>query len=308
MRYLTRWPTRTEAALSLALSMLAPGGAALAEAGEERPGDAVVGGPAAEAPSKDYSPFPAPDVGYVTDLADLLTPEEEERIEKWLWRVESKTKVEIVVVTISSTRDYPSAPRASIEQFASGLFDRYGIGNMPRNDGVLLLVAAKDRKARIELGAGYGRRRDRDASRIMSRTIVPRFRKGDYRGGITEGVKAVMLEFARVRVGLNWPLIGVVVAIPVVGLIVWSLFRSGKRGWGWVAVGLLMIPVLGLIYIIVIPFRHMTRGPSRWWRWGGLGGGFRGGSSGGFGGGFSGGGFSGGGGGFSGGGGATGSW
>ena len=65
----------------------------------------------------DYSPFPAPDNGYVTDLADLLTEEEEERIEVWLWQAESRTGIEIAVVTVPSFRQYPGAPSSSIEAF-----------------------------------------------------------------------------------------------------------------------------------------------------------------------------------------------
>ncbi len=266
--------------------------------------------PKAESQPKDYSPYPHPDAGYVTDLAHLLTPDQEERIERWLWQTESRTGVEIIVVTIYSVRDYvgptsisdaftkqlnekygafyPESPASvSIETFARGLFDKYGIGNMPQNNGVLLLVAVKDRKARIELGAGYAHARDADADRIMQQEILPYFRKDDYAGGITSGVKAIMLTFANVRVGYNWPLIIGITAIPVVGLIAYSLFRSGKRGWGWICVGLLIVLILFVLWVLLQTLRHMPRGRSGGWSPGGAGG---------FGGGFSGGG------------GATGSW
>jgi uncharacterized protein len=231
---------------------------------------------------EDYSPFPQPDSGYVTDVAQLLTDKEEERIERWLWQVESKTKVEILVVMIDSISDYPATPNQSIEAFTTALFNRrrYGIGNLSKNDGVLFLVSRKDRKARIELGAHYGRSRDSDAERIMQKTIVPQFKKGDFAAGITEGVKDIMLEFARVRVERNWPLIIVLVAIPVVGFIAFSLFRSGKRGWGWACVGLLVALVMALLWIIVNALKHLPKGASSSWGSGGLGG-FGGGSSGG---------------------------
>ncbi|UCD58855.1 MAG: TPM domain-containing protein [Candidatus Hydrogenedentota bacterium] len=236
---------------------------------------------------QDYSPFPNPDAGYVTDIANLLTLEEEEYIELLLWQTESRSGVEIIVVTINSIGDYPGTPNSSIEVFAKGLFDRYGIGNMPENNGVLLLVAVRDRKARIELGAGYGHTRDADARKIMDKEILPSFRQQDYAAGITKGVEAIMLEFAHIRAGLNWPLIIVAIAIPVVGVIAYSLFRNGKRGWGWVCVGFLIVLILALLYILRQTLQHMPRGRSSGWSSGGLGG---------FGGGFSGGG------------GATGSW
>ncbi len=226
-----------------------------------------------------YAPFPTPDSGYVTDLAHVLTRDQEEEIEQWLWRVEERTGVEMAVVTINSISDYPGTPNESIEKFATALFDRWGIGNRPKDDGVLLLVAVGDRKARIELGAGHGHARDRAASAIMEGVIVPRFRKEDYRGGLREGVLALMLEFAHVRVGWNWPLIVLTTAIPVIALTAVSLFRHGKRGWGWVFVGLGLVAVLAVIWVIRV-FRQ-SDGDSSSWSAGGFGGGFGGGSSGG---------------------------
>lgn len=238
--------------------------------------------------STGFGPYPAPDSGYVTDNVGLLSQSEEEQIEQWLWRVETETGVEVAVVTIGSVRDYPGAAGPTIESFATGLFDAYGIGNLPENDGVLLLIARDDRKARIELGAGYNPARDRDAARIMAQDIIPHFKSGSYAGGITAGVRAIMLEFAGVRVGTNWPLIVLLAAIPVTALIAFSLFRSGKRGWGWIVVGLLVVLSLAIMSVLITVARSTSNGSSRGWSSGGAGGGF--------------------GGGFSGGGGATGSW
>ncbi len=228
-----------------------------------------------------FAPYPAPDNGYVTDLAGLLSQPQEEEIERWLWQTESRTGVEFAVVTIDSIRDYPATEKTTIESFATGLFDTYGIGNLPENNGVLLLVARRDRKARIELGAGYGRTRDGDAVRIMDNDIIPYFKQDAYAEGIRSGVKAVMLEFGGVRVGTNWPLIILLVAIPIVGAIAYSLFRSGKRGWGWVAVGLLIMLIMALLAVVATISRHMPQDSSGGWSSGGFGGGFGGGSSGG---------------------------
>ena len=223
---------------------------------------------------KDYSPFPQPDAGYITDKANILGKKAENRIERWLWNIEKKTKVEIIVVTIGSIKDFPGTPNNNIEEFATGLFNKYGIGNPPANNGVLLLVSVGDRKARIELGAGYGHARDADARRIMDEIIVPKFRNADYAGGITEGVKAIAKEFANVRIGLNWTLIILLISIPVLAIVAFSLFKSGKRGWGWVVVGIIFVIILFIIYIIFQAARVMpkTAGGA-----GGFGGGFSGG-------------------------------
>lgn len=256
---------------------------------------------------RDYSPYPNPDVGYVTDLANLLTDEQQEQLERLLSARENRTGVEIVVVTINSIKDFPGTSNRTIEEFATALFDAYGIGNMPKNDGVLLLVAVKDRKARIELGAGYGHRRDSDSSRIMNKRIIPSFRKGRYDQGIIKGARSLAYEFAYVFPIPTWALIVALgIAAYALILIAISLFRNGKRGWGWICAGFLIVALLALSWVILrlvisalAALRRVLAALPEADDYGGSDDGWFGG------GGFGGGGF---GGGFSGGGGATGSW
>jgi uncharacterized protein len=108
----------------------------------------------------------------------------------------------------------------------------------------------------------------------MDGVIVPKFKNADYEGGITEGVKAIAKEFANVRIGINWTLIILLIAVPVLGIVAYSLFKSGKRGWGWVVVGILIVVVLFIIFILYQAVRAMpkTAGGA-----GGFGGGFSGG-------------------------------
>ncbi len=230
---------------------------------------------------KNYSPYPAPGTGYVTDNARLLSKEQEEKIEKWLWQTESKTGVEIAVVTIYSIKDYKGTDNSSIESFATGLFNKYGIGNLKKNDGILLLVAVKDRKARIELGKHYGHSRDADSNHIMQKVIIPRFKENAYAAGVTDGVEEIIGEFAGLRLRFHWEFIAIPVAIVILILIAISLFKSGKRGWGWVVIGAIFILVLLLIHLIVAVTRHLPSTSSDKWSSGGFGGGFGGGSSGG---------------------------
>jgi uncharacterized protein len=249
--------------------------------------------------AEDYAPYPVPEPGYVTDLALLLSPEQKQELNTLLQQVESRTGVEIAVVTIFSIGEYPKTFKHTIESFAKGLFDKWGIGNLPANNGVLLLVAVKDRKARVELGAAYGRTRDKDASRIMDTVIVPRFKKADYAGGITLGVRAIVREFSGMSLGLSWReipphLLALVVALPILVVVAVSLFRNGKRGWGWVVVGLIIVIAVVLLRSVIGAIARRSSRDDDGGSWGSGGGGSDGG--GGFGGGSSGGG------------GATGSW
>lgn len=226
---------------------------------------------------KDYAPFPKPDAGYVTDLADLLSDDQEQQLEDWLLKTETGSGVEIVVVTIRSVTDYPGTPNNSIDAFARALFDAYGVGNMPKNNGVLLLVATQDRKARIELGAGYGHTRDSDTIRIMDRKIVPCFRDGKYAEGIMKGTKALMWRFGGVMLipsWVKWAIVGAIVGSIPLAI---SLFRNGKRGWGWVVAGLIIVLVLALVWLVRNTIRVASENGLLPGGRGGFGGGFSGG-------------------------------
>jgi len=233
--------------------------------------------PAKRRAGKSCAPYPQPDIGYVTDKAGLLTSRQKEKLDAYCYTTEKRTNVEVVVVTINSIKDYPGTDNRSIEDFARGLFDKYGIGNMPRDDGVLLLVARRDRKVRIELGKFYGHGRDDDTRRIVDDDILPCFRDDDYAAGITEGTRAIIREFAGLRIGFPWT--ALLLGLAAVGLILVcvSLFRNGKRGWGWVVAGIVII-------LIVLAFKtvgHVVEALPSGSSSGGFGGGFGGGSSGG---------------------------
>lgn len=236
----------------------------------------------------DYSPYPNPDSGYVSDFAHLMTPKQQEVIEQLLRQVEDESKCEIIVVTIDSTKDYKGTDNQSIEKFATALFNKYGIGNMPKNDGILLLIAYKDRKIRIELGKYYGRAKDMAAAKIINGVIAPQFKKGNYAEGIKDGVVAIVEEFTDLSVTPLWyrliPIVLIIVAIIVLIMVSISLFKKGKKGWGWVTLGAIFILVLLAIQLIVLLMRASSKissaGPSSGWSAGGSGG-FGGGSSGG---------------------------
>ena len=181
---------------------------------------------------KDYSPFPNPDVGYVTDIAGVLSDTQKKALNNRLYTTEENTGVEIAVVTINSIKDYPGSPNGSIEDFAHGLFDAYGIGNLPNNNGILLLVAIRDRRARIELGNGYGLLKDVLANRIMQNVIIPEFKNNRYDLGIIEGITSIIRTFPRVSIVWFWIRLVFLILILLMPLVAISLFLNGKRGWG----------------------------------------------------------------------------
>ncbi|RPJ70685.1 MAG: TPM domain-containing protein [Desulfobacteraceae bacterium] len=260
--------------------------------------------------------------GRVNDYAGMLAPDTERRLESLLKELEDRDSTQVVVLTI------PSLGGESIEEFSMRVAERWKIGQKGLDNGAILVVAAGDRKVRIEVGYGLeGRLTDLVAGRIIRDRIVPEFRAGRFEQGVLNGVaalaEAVRGEFqAPARPPAGPPAAGVEDLMPFLLVFFFLVFLLGRvsRPLGTAAGGFFM-PFLG----------HMAfaPGPLTLLGLGGVGlvigyvlatiaAAFRAGGprypGGGFGGGpimfprGGGGGFSGGGGGFSGGGGASGSW
>jgi len=139
--------------------------------------------------------YPAYTDLYVNDFADLLSPEQEQSIRSKLSQLKETEDIELTLITIASRKDYGRS--RSIESFATGLFNHWGIGNPQRNDGVMVLIAKEDRDMRIELGAGYSWRRDTDMKLIIDRYFLPEFRNGYYDRGILQGIDATIQDISR---------------------------------------------------------------------------------------------------------------
>jgi uncharacterized protein len=117
--------------------------------------------------------------GRVVDDAHLLSPQQAAALDGKLAALEAQSQRQMVVVTLPTLDGY------EIEDYGYRLGRAWGIGDKQRNDGLLLIVAPTERKVRIEAGYGLeGIITDALSSVIISREIVPRFKAGDYAGGI----------------------------------------------------------------------------------------------------------------------------
>jgi uncharacterized protein len=132
-----------------------------------------------------------PLAGRIVDNANLITPEAKIRIESKLKAHEDKTSDQLVVATV------PSLQGVGIEDFANGLFRFWKLGEKARNNGVLLLVAPNERKVRIEVGYGLeGALTDALSKTIITTAVAPKFKTGDFAGGIEGGVDAILTILA----------------------------------------------------------------------------------------------------------------
>ena len=130
--------------------------------------------------------FPA-HVGKVNDFANVLSAAQRDQLESDLAGLEHDTSAEVAVVTV------PSLGARSIEEYATGLFNAWGIGKQDRDNGVLILVSPNDRAMRLEVGYGLEPvLPDGLAGAIIRETFLPRFRAGDMPTGIVEGTARVV--------------------------------------------------------------------------------------------------------------------
>jgi uncharacterized protein len=127
---------------------------------------------------------------YVNDYAELLNDQQESDLRSQLRELRTEEDIEFTVLTVNAMNDY--GHNGAIESFATGLFNAWGIGDIDRNDGLLLLVSKNDRELRIEVGSGYGNTLNTPMKRIIDDVIVPAFRRDAYADGIAAGVSAVI--------------------------------------------------------------------------------------------------------------------
>jgi uncharacterized protein len=264
---------------------------------------------------------PVPPMGSrVTDLTATLTREQKSDLERTLRSFEERKGSQVAVLIVPST-----APE-TIEQYALRVAEQWKPGRKNVDDGALLVVAKDDRTLRIEVGYGLeGALTDAASKRIISEIIVPRFRQGDFYGGIAAGVDRILrvidgepLPAPSARPpGQTRGIMSILPVLMILAIVVGGVLHSllgrfpGALVTGgavsviaWMLAGAISVALIaGLIAFLFALLGGLGgRGPGG----GGFyGGGFGGGGFGG--GGFGGGGFSGGGGGF-GGGGASGRW
>jgi uncharacterized protein len=259
-----------------------------------------------------------PLVGHVTDQTKTLTPQQLATLEQTLSAFEAQKGSQLAVLIVPTT-----APE-EIEQFALRVAEQWKLGRKKVDDGAIVVVAKNDRALRIEVGYGLeGALSDITSKRIISETITPRFKQGDYFGGIEAGVgqiiqvvngEALPAPNSRAADG-NADVRQLLPFLLIVALAVGGVLRSvfgkvtGALMTGaavslvaWFLIGTLFLSVLAGVAAMLVTALGGTR---MLHGMGGLGGGGRGGFGGG--GGLGGGGFRGGGGGF-GGGGASGRW
>jgi len=229
--------------------------------------------------------------GYVNDFAHLLDPAGRERLEAYCALLERATGVQMAIVTVDSLEGEP------IEDAANRLYREWGIGKKGKDEGLLILIAAKDHKDRAEVGYGLEPViTDGDAGAIL-RGIRPILRQGNYSGALLAAAQEFGDQIAQSKgvqiadqpgraaprpaakqVSIPWP-----VMLFGFFFLMWIIGRlgGGSGGGGGFLTGMILGNMMG---------RGFRGGSYGGWGGGGFGGDSGGGGFGGFGGGDSGGG------------------
>lgn len=259
---------------------------------------------------------------HVVDTTGTLAAAQRDALEARLSEFEKTSGSQVVVLLVPSTQP------EDIASYANRVANTWKIGRKAIGDGLLLIVAVQDRKLRIEVAKTLeGAIPDLAAKRIIDEAITPRFKQGDYAGGIDAGLTRIIglirgealpepsQGASQAAGGFDWMQLGIFlfIAVPVVGAVARSVLgnRLGAVATGGVAGGIAMLLtasllIAGLAGVAAMIFTLVQNTPGL--RNSGL---HRGGRNGGWGhgGGFGGGGgFGSGGGGDFGGGGASGDW
>jgi len=251
----------------------------------------------------------------VTDLTATLTVEQSAQLEARLREFERRKGSQIAVLIVPTTRP------ESIDQYAIRVAEQWRIGRAKIDDGAILVVARDDHALRIEVGYGLeGALNDATSKRIVDEIIVPRFRRGDFAGGINAGTDSMMkvidgepLPAPRAAAGAASatasPLSALLPALLVAALALGGIMRAllGRipgamltggllAGVAWLLAGTALIAVIagavGFLFTLMsggrsaLPGMYLGGGLGRaGWSGGGLGGGGWGGGGGSFGGG-----------------------
>jgi uncharacterized protein len=121
--------------------------------------------------------------GHVTDQTATLTTEQQAALEQTLQTFEARKGSQLAVLIV------PSSEPETIEQYSLRVAEQWKLGRKKVDDGAILVIAKNDRTLRIEVGYGLeGALNDAVSKRIISEIILPRFKQGDFYGGISAGV------------------------------------------------------------------------------------------------------------------------
>ena len=126
--------------------------------------------------------------GWVTDMAEVLTDNTEQQLNRMIAQFKRQTTIEMAVVTVEQTKPFPS-PKA----FTTELFNTWGIGKAGSDNGLLFLISIGERRVEIETGSGIEKLLPSSQLQVvLTNEITPKLSRGDFNGGTLAGTRALI--------------------------------------------------------------------------------------------------------------------
>ena len=147
------------------------------------------------APGAERAEYPQPN-GYVNDFGNVIGVDTRDRLNSLCKELDQKAHAQVAIVTIESLRGAP------LDDYATSLFNKWGIGHKDDNRGILILLALSDRKSRLEIGRGFEVLfPDERAAQIVAE-MVPDLRQQHYSQGLLRCTRTIATIVAQER-GVN---------------------------------------------------------------------------------------------------------
>ncbi|MBE9031701.1 TPM domain-containing protein [filamentous cyanobacterium LEGE 11480] len=166
---------------------------------------------------------------WVSDTANMLSPQTENRLNQMIDQFEVETGGQIAVVTVANTK-----PSVSPNKFATELFNKWKIGQAGKNNGILLLISRDDQRTEIKPGKGLSRSLTPQRSRqILKQYVTPKFKRKQFDAGTIAAIEQIIQT-------VQQPTRSVTSSGP-------ASAQSSGTVTGWMAV------VLGVVTILLFP-------------------------------------------------------
>ncbi len=184
--------------------------------------------------------------GMINDFANVIPADAKQQMDTIVKGVLKQTGTSVIVATVPTIGDN------YIQGYVNDLYRTWGIGKKGENKGVLIFVAVKEKKVRIETGYGVeGILPDGKVGEIIRNDIVPHLKRNDYGTGLFNAVKSVsqvIIEDAKANpsqpkkasaapkkagLGTTAIIIIIIVVLGIIGLIIWAVKKFGSRSSGY---------------------------------------------------------------------------
>jgi uncharacterized protein len=175
--------------------------------------------------------LPPPPAAYFNDHAGVVSAADAQRLDAKLRAFADETSTQVVVAV------FKSLPSPSLEDFTVRTAESWRVGRKEWDNGAVLFVFVEDRKMRIETGYGLeGALPDILAARILDEQVRPRFRAGDWAGGLEAGIDGIIAatrgEYkAPPRKREGFPLVAVLIVVLFVVLFLWLVSRGSRHAY-----------------------------------------------------------------------------